>query len=121
MLKVYKYSLYTGHTFSSEVIRHIGPVVNQCECVSDLAIYLHQRHVLNPAEYKQLTQSSITGGILNHVLVQASQEETRGEDLISKLFLALLDMFFDTGNSWCHHTAFKVVRKYGMYKIYICV
>ena len=105
---------FTGSQFSQDVIRQIGPQINQCQCVRDLAVYLQNRNVLNLKEYYELTQSGTSGSTsMLTVLLKASQEPCRREDLISKLFLALLDMFCDTENSWCHHTAFHVVRERG--------
>lgn len=111
------YSYYTGSEFSQDIIRQIGPQISECPCVSGLAVYLHKRKIINLTELDELMQCGTTSGrtFMLTVLLKASKEPTRGENLISELFLALLDMFCDKENSWCHHTAFYVVREQGKY------
>lgn len=107
---------HAGYHFSLEVIQQICPEVNQCTGVTQLAFYLNRRHVLNQSEASDLSKPNATGTMLGQALLQASREPSRGSNLIAALFLALLDMFHDTEDTWCHYTAFHVV---GMYTTYI--
>ena len=105
--------LHTDHHFSSAVVKQIGPEVNQWTSIHLLVPYLNQRHLLDKADVHELSQSSATGNMLGKVLLEASQQPSKGENLVAKLYLALLDMFHNTGDAWCHYAAFYVVMKQG--------
>ena len=104
----------SGKFSTEEFVRKIAPKMQQCQYVRDLVPYLLECNFLNPTDREMLLKDP-SGNELNKILYIASTERTRGRVLVEKLYLSLLDMFLDTGNTWCYDTAFYVVREEGEY------
>ena len=70
---------------------------------------------MNDDDYRDLSNKK-SGSRLFQILISAVGERTRGESLISRFFLALLDLFQDIQDDWAYYTAFYVVRETGRYR-----
>ena len=69
---------------------------------------------MNDVDRRDLSKQN-SGCHLFQILLNAASERTRGELLVSRFFLALLDLFHDIQDDWAHYTAFHVVRETGRY------
>ena len=106
--------MYAGARISRGVIQEICTKLAGCKCVQNLAINLYQKKVIGDLDFHQLQLPTGTGSNLSAALVRASQErEGRGPRLIRDLYLALLDMFAEKCDQWCHRIALYTLRPSG--------
>lgn len=114
--------LHTGAKISKGVIQDICTKFSKCQCVQSLALNLYEKKLISEEEFHHLQLPRATGQELTAILIKASQEGMgRGERLVRDLYLALLDMFAENCNDWCHRIALRVLREAGNLNIYdIC-
>lgn len=105
---------HTGAEISKGVIQDICTKFSKCQCVQSLALNLYRKNLISGEEFHHLQLPRATGQELTAILIKASQESIgRGERLIRDLYLALLDMFAENCNDWCHRIALRVLRDAG--------